>query len=425
MTWLAPWAFLGLLAVAVPVVIHLITRRRTRVQRFPTLRFIASARVLPVRALRPSDPLLLVLRCAVLAVVAAALAQPRLRTDARERAVAGVRARSVVVDTSASMRRPAESGGTALDVARREAATAAAQADVALTVETADPAAQLAGASAWLARQPGFGEIVIVSDFQVGGLVEADIARVAAGVGVTLERVQVRAGTATIESAARRGEREILVTATPSDSMTHATWTVHAAGPGSTDEPVLLLSAAADRARADATLAAARPFVAHRTDTTRAVAIVLAGFEDRAGIERALEPPDALWMADVIASVPAAAAVAAIGVAPIDGSERLVLVTDATPGSIESAELVVAVANALAPAVDVAEREPESIADAQLAAWQRAPTAVTAPTDDGGDGRWLWLVVLLLLGVETWVRRPRAAKRPTAAAAVPPLRDVA
>jgi Aerotolerance regulator N-terminal len=425
MTWLAPWAFLGLLAVAVPVVIHLITRRRTRVQRFPTLRFIAPARVLPVRALRPSDPLLLVLRCAVIAVAAAALAQPRFRTDARNRAAAGVLARVVVVDTSASMRRGAESGGTALDVARRDAAVAAAQADVALTVESANPAAQLEGASAWLALQPGLGEIVILSDFQVGSVVEADLARAAAGVGVTLEPVPVRAGAATIESAARRGDRDILVSATPTDSMTHATWSVRPAASRSTAEPVLLLSAAADRARADATLGAVRPFIAHRTDTTRAVAIVLPGYEDRAGIERALAPPDAPWMADVIAGVPAAAAVAAIGRAPIDGSERLVLVTDDPPGSIESAELVVAVANALAPAVDVAEREPASIPAAQLAAWQRAPTAVTAPTETGGDGRWLWLVVLLLLAAETWVRRPRPSERPTAAAAEPPLRDVA
>jgi hypothetical protein len=425
MTWLAPWAFLGLLAVAVPIAIHLITRRRTRVQRFPTLRFIAASRVLPVRALRPSDPLLLALRCAILALAAAALAQPLFRGGARERAAAGVLARVIVVDTSASMRRGAAAGGSALAAARAEAAAAAAAADVALTIETADPAGQLTGASAWLGQQTGRGEITVVSDFQRGTLAEADLAGVAAGVGLSFIDVPVEAGAAAFESMARLGGREILVRATPTDSTTTATWSVRAAGVGAASEPVLLLAASAERALADATLAAAGPFVRQPADPASSIAIVLAGYEGRAELERTAAPADAAWMAAVIASVPAGTLVESARRARIDGRDRLVLFTEAPAGSAESAELVVAAANALAPNVDAAEQEPARIPQAQLAAWQREPTAVTVPPEDGGDGRWLWLFVLLLLAAEWWIRRPRAAGRPATAAVAPPLRHVA
>src|SRR5690606_1647172 len=104
MSWQNPAAFLGLLALVVPVLVHLLTRRRTRVLAFPTLRFIAPSRLLPVRALRPSDLALLALRCAIVILAVAALAAPRFGSGERSAANDAL-VRVIVVDTSASMRR--------------------------------------------------------------------------------------------------------------------------------------------------------------------------------------------------------------------------------------------------------------------------------------------------------------------------------
>ncbi len=52
-------------------------------------------------------------------------------------------------------------------------------------------------------------------------------------------------------------------------------------------------------------------------------------------------------------------------------------------------------------------REPVVIAEAQLKEWSRRPglPSSTAPLVDEGDRRWLWAVVLILLGIEWVVRR--------------------
>jgi hypothetical protein len=58
--------------------------------------------------------------------------------------------------------------------------------------------------------------------------------------------------------------------------------------------------------------------------------------------------------------------------------------------------------------------EPLVISQPQLEAWSRrpGPPSLDAPIADEGDRRWLWGLVLALLGVEWWLRRgpePRAA----------------
>ena len=70
MNWLQPWAWLGALSVAVPIVIHRLSQRPSRPLNFPSLRFLGDTRVLPVRRARLSDLWLLLVRCAVLAVAA-------------------------------------------------------------------------------------------------------------------------------------------------------------------------------------------------------------------------------------------------------------------------------------------------------------------------------------------------------------------
>src|SRR5205807_1608529 len=105
MIWLNPWAWAGLVMVALPVAIHLLGRGHARVYKFPTLRFLDASRLMPTRRTRVRDLLLLVVRVAILASAVGALAQPLLLTDGRARALDRGLARAIVVDTSASMSR--------------------------------------------------------------------------------------------------------------------------------------------------------------------------------------------------------------------------------------------------------------------------------------------------------------------------------
>ncbi|HEV8218511.1 MAG TPA: BatA domain-containing protein, partial [Gemmatimonadaceae bacterium] len=113
MIWLNAWALIGLAGVALPVAIHLLARGHARTRRFPSLRFIDPSQLLPTRRTRIQDPLLLALRCAIVALAALALAQPLLVTAKRKQAVERGIARVIVVDTSVSMRRLTPSGSTA------------------------------------------------------------------------------------------------------------------------------------------------------------------------------------------------------------------------------------------------------------------------------------------------------------------------
>jgi len=91
--WQQPWAWLGALTIALPIVIHLLGRRRPRPIQFPTLRFIGVSKVAPARRHRLNDIPLLIARIAILLAATAALAQPWLRTIER-RAVANARGAS-------------------------------------------------------------------------------------------------------------------------------------------------------------------------------------------------------------------------------------------------------------------------------------------------------------------------------------------
>lgn len=73
--FLAPLAGLALLALAIPVLLHLLRRPETRVVLFPALQWLAQ-RTRPERRLRIQQWLLLALRLLMLALLAALLAEP-------------------------------------------------------------------------------------------------------------------------------------------------------------------------------------------------------------------------------------------------------------------------------------------------------------------------------------------------------------
>jgi hypothetical protein len=101
LSFLSPWFLLGALAVALPIVLHLRKQDTAPAHAFAAMRFLRRA---PVEARRPRqlrDLLLLALRVAALALLAAAFARPYIRG---EDAVGGMTI--VAVDTSFSMGAP-------------------------------------------------------------------------------------------------------------------------------------------------------------------------------------------------------------------------------------------------------------------------------------------------------------------------------
>ena len=78
LTFLQPAFLFGALAAAVPVIIHLIYRRRALVHRFPAVRFLLLADKRTARKFRLSQWLLLALRMLAICLLAFSLARPHL-----------------------------------------------------------------------------------------------------------------------------------------------------------------------------------------------------------------------------------------------------------------------------------------------------------------------------------------------------------
>src|SRR5438093_6342385 len=104
MAFLTPLFFVGLSAIAIPVLVHLIQREKKRVVEFPSLMFVRRIPYQSVRRRRIRHWALLLMRAGAIALIVAAFARPFLRREADVVAAAGG-AREVVVllDQSASM----------------------------------------------------------------------------------------------------------------------------------------------------------------------------------------------------------------------------------------------------------------------------------------------------------------------------------
>jgi hypothetical protein len=384
MTFLQPWAWIGLVAVAAPIVAHMLARRSARRLPFPTVRFLPAAIQTPISRHRLTDIALLVVRCLVLIAAAAALAQPVWLTADRRRALGESVARAIVVDSGIA------------NAADPLVARLSADSTTARVAHADTPAHLLAQASTWLAQQPMRREIVLVSDFPAHALSKADLDRVPAEIGITLVPVS-------------------------SSGRTRAVVEVR-------DGPVLL-TAAADRASA---LAARDAAIAHggtaagRKD--RPIALVFPGHEGRDALLKSARDIDQSWMFDVVRNITqdrlVTAAAMATGspvanilaplAAPIDGEPHLVLVMNVQPASLMSAAVVRATARAVTPT-----RTPDVTVThgaEQLKAWERPPAAVAADEaqiPDESRGRWLWLAALALMVIERVIsqraRRPQPA----------------
>jgi Mg-chelatase subunit ChlD len=105
MAFLSPFLLVGLGAIAVPILVHLIQRERKRVIEFPSLMFVQKIPYQSVRRRRIRHWALLLMRAAAIALIVAAFARPFLPASAAAALAASGGTREVVVllDQSASM----------------------------------------------------------------------------------------------------------------------------------------------------------------------------------------------------------------------------------------------------------------------------------------------------------------------------------
>ena len=104
LTFLNPTFLWGALAASIPVIIHLINRRRARVVQFPTVKFVLRSERRVARKYQVKQWLLLALRTFILFLLTTALAEPVLQPSVGELAEVGqARAVALILDNTMSM----------------------------------------------------------------------------------------------------------------------------------------------------------------------------------------------------------------------------------------------------------------------------------------------------------------------------------
>jgi hypothetical protein len=386
-----PLALIGLLAVAVPIIIHLLGRHQSRRKRFPTLRFISASRLAPARRRRLSDIPLLLVRCAIVAAAALALSQPWFVIAGRvpDGPAGGGISRAIIVDTSASMRRPMADGRAAVDSALAAAGTL--QSDGETTVIRSDNLGDtIRGGAAWLSTRPGQRELAVISDFQSSAFDSLDLGAVPTGMGIDIVMIPA------IGAVSFPAFAGIDVVAAPGqDASVAAAWT--AAG-----YPV-------------------------PTDTTARVKVIYGGITAAASSQ-----PDEAWMGRLLADIqrdpvlqeatasatPASTTTTPPRVIarnraglPVIGAGRqgddLLLLVSTDPGSLTSVALARSIARLMGGEAAGPELDSTRVSDATLASWRRDAQPATDTTSQPSDGRWLWAMALMLIGLESWMRSRR------------------
>lgn len=443
MMFSSPWAWIGALAVAAPIAIHLLTRQQARPLPFPTLRFLKGATITFARQRRLRDVALLVLRCATLLAVVAAGAGPILRAIHGPAPAATVLRRAIVIDTSASMSRKTADGRTAIDSARTQAAALMPSADQTRTIEFDRLDAAIATAAAWLDHAPGRRELVVFSDFQRGALESGTLAMVPKDDGVRLIRIDVPT-PAPASASAGLGSRTFSTRAIVEGDTTRVSWRNAFAVP---PLAVQVLAGATPSRDVEAAIDAAESQGLPTGTAAHAVAVVSADADGAAQLLANARPIDRPWMFDAVQHVrrdetlTAAAmrstatltAPALLDVIARDRQKHIGVAAGAAgAGDAQTLQFFVLTKEPLLLSATIAaaarsavgspgweESEPATLTDAQLAAWNR-PTPPEAPVsaqEDGrSDARWFWALALLLVIVETVARRSRPSQIPVEAA---------
>jgi hypothetical protein len=432
MTFAAPWALWGLLLLAGPVLVHLLSRRAAKRTPFPSLQLLRAERLPPVSRRRLDDRGLLLLRLAAVLAAVLAMARPVPPTGTGAGGTGADVPRVLVIDTSARMARAGTGGVSPGDEADRLADSLTRTTARVLRVLTAEPAAVLPAAAAWLARHGG-GELVVLTGAPRGVLSPAEVAALPAQVGVRLVAIPVAGAAAgRMDTAVRvrvdAGERG----ATVRDAMVAA---VRRAAPaftrwqeGDVDPPHLIVRSADANDPTGATVVpdatVLRVITRVQRDDWLAERLRRGseGTRDADSAPPRLLPPE--WL-------PVTAAQGDDDVSPawLSPTRPLVLRLRAALDAPASLAVLAATIDALhaVEVVPLRAQDEAQLDDATIAALARPsdPTAAD-PTaagrrvvaDDEASAptvRWLWVLVLLLLVVEQWWRaRLGRAVRPDA-----------
>lgn len=121
LTFLNSAILFGLTAVAIPILIHLFTRQKTKTILFSSLKFLKELQKQKIRRLKIRQILLLILRTLLILVLIFAFARPTLRNSGSSSLLAGAQLTAVIIfDNTLSMGREFE-GQKLLDAARKRA----------------------------------------------------------------------------------------------------------------------------------------------------------------------------------------------------------------------------------------------------------------------------------------------------------------
>ena len=396
-----PLAWLGLIAVALPILVHLFSRKPARTAAFPSLRFLDLSRLLPTRRTQLSDLPMLLVRCAIVLFAVAALAQPLFHVRRESRGTVA-RPRVIVLDTL-----PTANDSLTRAAAMREVAVIAADNASSLVIRTDSPRRALSGAIAWLREQRADvrdgtrGELVVVSRFRGDALDSLDLAVLPTDIALRL----VRTSALSSRAAATTGSIT-WATSAPAAVVDATTRAIRALNP-------IAFSDAEDR------------------DRSHHLVVVSPDADSLAPWTRNARPLSAPWMGDVLAALHRdttmsglMADVTAAALPTARGADRLLLMSRAPSDGLATAALLLASSRARAPTALTGDTA--LVSDERLRRWERAPSTTprTEPStanDDfasgPSDARYFWLLVLLLLGAETLMRRRLSAmhvtQRPT------------
>lgn len=404
--WLQPAAWWGLVALAIPILVHLLARHQGRRLPFPSLRFLRTTRLAALRRRIISDWPLLVVRILILAVAVGALAAPVFVSAARRHSWSLRVARAVVMVPESI-----GSQATNQEVARIAAEERSAAFVSAVFTPSRTIGDGLRDAAHWLEQQPPAArEVVVIGDLRHGSLAGADVDIVPPGMGLRFLPVappqadyssQLRAFadvaglTRLLDLRLSLDERQTSVEHRLTDARERV--------------PVNVRAAPEDLTRVEAALGAvlAEGLVLHR-DRNRRMTIEFDGAPnlDRRNV---VQPARHAWMRHVLEQIP-----------DVRGGEeegRLIVYTGMR-GIDPRALHMIARITRTAFADDLRNLEPSVIPASTLAQWSRptGPVADDVRPGDEGDRRYIWLAVLILLAVEHLIRRSgRVPQRSVAA----------
>jgi len=392
MIWGNPAAAWALLALAAPIVIHLLARRQARPIPFPTLRFIPRTTLASVERRTIEDAVLLTVRIGIVAFAAAAIASPFVMTVARQRAW-----------NAATIRAEVASGVPARGDADR-------------SFSSGTLAGGIGQALAWVETQPpARRQLILRSTFALGSIDAADVARIPANMGLRLERGGTLPGSRTFRAApVISGQIGSPVSTEREAHFDGGQTSVRAlAGTKPTTLPVEISAPDSRRASADDVLRAVVADGVPAPISNRTARIELVE-ETIPGSEAAIGEIRRPWMANAIDRIwrESSARSSLLNSARFDGSgDRLTVRVGATIPDADLARLIRLVLAAMGPAAEHPNEEILPIPDAQLRAWSREPGPASLPAVDGraNDGRWFWLASLVLLAAESWLRSKQRA----------------